>query len=56
MEKQTELARQDSRIISELFQGDIPTADEMKHLFGGDKDSGGRSTLPIDYPIYVKED
>lgn len=36
MEKQTELTRQDSGANSVLFQGNIPTADKMKHLYGGD--------------------
>lgn len=56
MKKQTELTSQDSRTISGLFQGNTLTADEMKQLYGGDEDSGGTSTTPIDNPIWVKEE
>jgi hypothetical protein len=56
MKKQATSISPEAKTISDLFQSNILTDDDMKHLIGGDEDSGGTRTTPIDRPIYVYED
>jgi hypothetical protein len=46
MKKQVNSTSQGLRTISDLFQSNVFTVDNMKHLIGGGEEVGGTSTTP----------